>query len=88
MATALTLKTLTIAETLDVLHNTYGMKISQPTLEEGIKQGAYKDFAIYIEKGGKLKQDVYQIFEAPFLRFVERNAIREEIPELPKEEEE
>lgn len=85
MATALTLKTLTLAETLNILRNTYGMKIGQQTLEEGIKQGAYKEFAIYIEKGGKLTHDVYQIFEAPLLRFAERNSIREEIPVEPKE---
>ena len=85
MANALTLKTLTVAETLSLLRNTYGLKIGQKTLEEGIKQGAY-DFGIYIGKGEKLKEDVYQIFEAPLLRFVERNSIREEIPEAPREE--
>ncbi len=85
MATALTLKTLTVAETLNILRNTYGLKIGQDTLEEGIKQGAY-DFGVYIEKGGKLTHDVYQIFEAPLLRFAERNSIQEEIPEAPKEE--
>lgn len=85
MATALTLKTLTLAETLDILRNTYGMKIGDETLKAGIKQGAYKEFAVYIGKGGKLTHDVYQIFEAPLLRFVERNSIREEIPVEPKE---
>lgn len=85
MATVLTLKMLTLAETLDLLRNTYGMKIGDDTLTEGIKQGAYREFALCVEKGGKLKEDVYQIFEAPLLRFVERNSIREEIPEEPKE---
>ena len=83
MATALTLKTLTIAETLNVLRNTYGMKISQPTLEAGIRQGVYP-FGVCIE----LDRCVYQIFESMLYRWISERCIEEIIPELPKEEEE
>ncbi len=73
-----TLKTLTITETLNILRNTYGMKISQPTLEAGIRQGVYP-FGVCIE----LERCVYQIYEAMLYRWIDERCVQEEVPTLP-----
>lgn len=77
--TAQTLKVLTIAETLDILRS-YGMKISQDTLEEGIKQGAY-DFGVCIQ----LTRCVFQVYEAQLIRWISERCVEEKIPEVPRE---
>ena len=78
--TAFTLKPLTVAETLDVRRNTYGMKISQPTLEAGIRQGVYP-FGVCIE----LDRCVFQIFASQLYKWIDERCIEETVPEVPEE---